>query len=254
MAKRSGEPEPRRDDGEQGEPDADDRIIAAAARSVQPTGAATGKLRRRTGRPAGKAAKRTAKAATKPAAKPVTKATRKAGTRPVVRKKPGGAGPQWRSPGYLVGLGALAVVVVVLLTTAVLLGIQNRGADAREQRRVEVLQTAREQVRTLVSISADTADRDVARLRAGATGDFAREFQDGALAQAVKRAGVQSTAEISEAGVERVDEDAARVLVAASANVRNTATPDGDQLTFRIAVELQRDGDRWLVSKVEFVQ
>jgi Mce-associated membrane protein len=50
-----------------------------------------------------------------------------------------------------------------------------------------------------------------------------------------------------------VDGDTVTVLAAVSATVQNADAPTGEQRQYRMKMQLQHDGDRWLVSDLEFV-
>ncbi len=56
-----------------------------------------------------------------------------------------------------------------------------------------------------------------------------------------------------EAGIVRSDERTATALVVVDGNVRNTAAPEGRVNTYRMKLELERQGGRWLTSMLEFV-
>jgi Mce-associated membrane protein len=172
-------------------------------------------------------------------------------------RRPGAKGPprRRRPTVFVVAVTTLTLLAVTLATVGVILTLQYRAAEADEARRQAVLQAARQQIINLVSISAETADHDIKRLLEGATGQFADELEtrSQAFAEVVKQAQVKSNGEISEVGIVRVDDNSARVLVAAKAIVRNTAAPEGEERNYRFAVNLEHQGDRWLVSTVEFV-
>jgi hypothetical protein len=58
---------------------------------------------------------------------------------------------------------------------------------------------------------------------------------------------------VSAAGIEKMAPDAATVLVTVSATVSNANTT-AQPVSYRLGVELQREGNRWLASDVKFVQ
>ncbi|MGH4022933.1 MAG: hypothetical protein ACRDT0_27605 [Pseudonocardiaceae bacterium] len=161
-----------------------------------------------------------------------------------------------RSRRYLAALATLTVLAVVLIVGGVILSVRVYQADVESDRRAEALQTARQMVLNLTTINHKTADRDVQRLLDGATGPFADEFGGSQpFVDMVRQSKVNSTGQVASAGVERVDENRARVLVAVRSEVRNTAAPEGGEpRNYRLGVDLQREGDRWLVSNMEFIQ
>ncbi|MFJ8816425.1 hypothetical protein [Amycolatopsis thermoflava] len=62
-----------------------------------------------------------------------------------------------------------------------------------------------------------------------------------------------STGQIADAGIERLSGDDATALVVASANVKNTQAPQGENRQYRLLLTLHREDGRWLVSELEFV-
>jgi Mce-associated membrane protein len=58
---------------------------------------------------------------------------------------------------------------------------------------------------------------------------------------------------VREAGLGRHDPDSARVLVVADSTVTTAAGPSPQKRHYRLQLDLVRDGDRWLVSDLQFV-
>ncbi len=151
----------------------------------------------------------------------------------------------------------LSVVALVLIVAAVLAGVGWWNAHQQDQRRATAVETGRQMAVALVSVSADTADADVRRVLDGAIGDFGKIFSENleSYVDIVRKGRVNTTGEVASAGLERIDDaGTARVLVAMKAVVRNEQVPQGENRTYRMAVELQEQADgRWLASKVDFV-
>jgi Mce-associated membrane protein len=129
----------------------------------------------------------------------------------------------------------------------------HRVADAR----VAALAAARQFAVDFVSINAATVDQDLARVAVGATGDFGDEFQRGmptvrtsVLDNKVSAAGI-----VLRAALVSSDADSAVALVAVDATIKNAKAPDGRTSHYRIQLDLVRPegGDRWLVSRLQFV-
>ncbi len=162
-------------------------------------------------------------------------------------------GPR-RSGRYSAVLAGLIVVVVALVGLGVVLGLRILQAEAEQTRRETVLQTARQFALDLTTIEYRTVDRDVQRLRDGSTEQFPEKFGLGpAFIDVVKQSQLVSTGEVTSAGVERVDENTARVLVAVRTTVRDVELPEGTPRNYRLGVQLTKTSDRWLVSNVEFI-
>ncbi|MFI6220395.1 hypothetical protein ACIBEH_07560 [Nocardia salmonicida] len=157
--------------------------------------------------------------------------------------------------GQIIGLAAAAVLVLALVVGAGFAAFAARSGSQDEDLRAQYTQTARQAVINLTTIRADSAKEDIDRILAVASGEFKNEF-DGRVdpfMDVVKQAKVVSTGEVVESGIESVDQDSAKVLVAAKQMVSNTgsAEPQSRQYRFRITVS---NGDSGMtVSKVEFV-
>nr|WP_296768742.1 hypothetical protein [Rhodococcus sp. (in: high G+C Gram-positive bacteria)] len=153
-------------------------------------------------------------------------------------------------------LTALFVVVVLALVAAgVYLFLGIRSADADVARGEQFVQTARQTVLNLTTIHPDSAQADVDRLLAGASGDFKAEFEgrEGPFVQVVQQARVDSNGEIIEAGIESSGDDFAEVLVAARAMVQNSDADQPEPRDFRLRVRVVDDGGVMTAARVEFV-
>ncbi|MFC6009968.1 hypothetical protein [Nocardia lasii] len=157
--------------------------------------------------------------------------------------------------GHIIGLAAAAVLVLALVVGATFTALAARSGSQDEKLRAQYTQTARQAVINLTTIRADSAKEDIDRILSVASGEFKTEF-DGRVEpfmDVVKQAKVVSSGEVVESGIESVDENSAKVLVAAKQMVSNTgsAEPQARQYRFRITVS---KGDTGMtVSKVEFV-
>ncbi|MFD3707285.1 hypothetical protein ACFWUP_29470 [Nocardia sp. NPDC058658] len=157
--------------------------------------------------------------------------------------------------GQIIGLAAAAVLVLALVVGATFTALAARSASQEEDLRAQYTQTARQAVINLTTIRADSAKEDIDRILSVASGEFKTEF-DGRVdpfMDVVKQAKVVSSGEVVESGIESVDENSAKVLVAAKQTVSNTgsAEPQSRQYRFRVTVS---QGDAGMtVSKVEFV-
>jgi Mce-associated membrane protein len=153
----------------------------------------------------------------------------------------------------------LTVVLIVVLVAA-LVGLVVAGRMWYQQQRLQdarqgALAAARQTTVDFVSISAETVDRDLQRIAAGATGEFKDEFTRGLpqVRAAVVENKVSSTGTVLRAAVVSADLDSAVVLVAMDASVKNVGAPEGRLSHYRIQVDVVLDGGRWLVSRLQFV-
>jgi Mce-associated membrane protein len=121
----------------------------------------------------------------------------------------------------------------------------------------EAIAAARQLATNFVSISAASVDADLARIAAGATGEFGEEFGRGmpGVRQAVLENKVESAGTVLRAGLVSGDADSAVVLVAIDATVKNVKAPDGRISHYRIQLDLALDtaSGKWLVAKLQFV-
>jgi len=128
---------------------------------------------------------------------------------------------------------------------------------ALDRAHAQALAAARQTAVDFVSVSASSVDRDLARIVAGATGEFREEFVRGQaqVRAAVVENKVASTGSVLRAGLVSGDRRSAVVLVAVDATVRNVKAPEGRPSHYRIQVEVNRDpgAGRWLVSRLQFV-
>jgi Mce-associated membrane protein len=150
-------------------------------------------------------------------------------------------------------LAALAVAVAVVAYA----GSTWHGAQARSEAKSAALTAARQFAVDFVSINAATVDQDLARIAIGATGDFGDEFQHGmaTVRTSVLDNKVQAAGTVLRAALVSSDADSAVVLVAVDATVKNVKAPAGRTSHYRIQLDLVRPkgGDRWLVSRLQFV-
>lgn len=106
-----------------------------------------------------------------------------------------------------------------------------------------------------MSIDGSRAQDDVQRIIDNSTGQFRDDFKNsadefvgvGKESKAVTEASVQATA------VESMTKDSAVVLVTAATTIRNAAGANQQPRTWRLSVDVVRDGGRIKMSKVDFV-
>lgn len=160
-----------------------------------------------------------------------------------------------RWPSRRLVAGALVALTVAVVATGVVFGLQTRSNSAEDARRAEVVAVARQQTINLMTVNSDNVDGQLNGLLDGTTGAFRREFEGvrDIFAQVVRNGKVDSKGVVDQAGVVSLSEDSARVLLALTSTVSNAEQPEAELRRYRIAVELERESDRWLVTKMEFV-
>lgn len=156
--------------------------------------------------------------------------------------------PQWK-------VVAAIAVLALALTAAAFGGYRWYGDRALDQAHEAALAAARQTAVNFVSVSASSVDRDLQRIVAGATGEFKDEFVRGQaqVRAAIVENKVESTGTVLRAGLVSGDRRSAVVLVAVDATVKNVKAPDGRPSHYRIQVDVTREGDSWLVSRLQFV-
>ncbi|MFD6450700.1 hypothetical protein ACFWF3_07940 [Nocardia sp. NPDC060220] len=157
--------------------------------------------------------------------------------------------------GQIIGLAAAAVLVLALVVGATFTALAARSGNQDEDLRAQYTQTARQAVINLTTIRADSAKEDIDRILAVASGEFKNEF-DGRVdpfMDVVKQAKVVSTGEVVESGIESVDENSAKVLVAAKQMVSNTGSAEPQSRQYRFRITVSKGDSGMTVSKVEFV-
>lgn len=153
----------------------------------------------------------------------------------------------------------LSVLVVALLGAAVTLAfVVKSHTDARDQvvaARDNALQAGRQAILNLDALSATSIDQDLARVIAGATGQFKSQFvaAQADLKNLVVTRKTTSKGTILSAGVVRSDQASATVLVAVDRVVKDSTTPDGTTAHDRWKVSLELRSGRWLVANLEAV-
>jgi Mce-associated membrane protein len=106
-----------------------------------------------------------------------------------------------------------------------------------------------------MSLNFNSAADDVKRIIDNTTGDFKKDFQGQAdeftkVAQASK---VVTEATVNATAVQKMSKDTATVLVAVTTQVSNAASKDQQPRSWRLRVDLARDGGQLKLAKVEFV-
>ena len=150
---------------------------------------------------------------------------------------------------------ALSVVGVLLLLALAAVTVQLLRYDTVDDRRADILRAAKQSALNLTSIDNREFAEDVQRVLDGSTGAFRSDFEARAedLESVLKDNQVISQGDVVEAGIVRHDERTATALVVVDSEVRNTAAPEGRVNTYRMRLELERVGGRWLTSMLEFV-
>lgn len=153
-------------------------------------------------------------------------------------------------------LGAVAVVAAVAM--AVVSGYlsvahQRQLEDARN--RAEYVAAAKQVAVTLMSVDVDDPEGGVQRILDNSVDPFRADFSGAAddFIKVAKDAKVTTRASATAAAVKSATPDSAVVLVAATSTVTDADGVAEPPRSWRLVVDLRRDGDRIKMSSVEFL-
>lgn len=158
-----------------------------------------------------------------------------------------------RTPVVLI---ACLVVVLALLAAAAIVGaLKLRDNRQRDDARAAALGAARQEALNLTSIDGRAIDADLQRVLDGATGGFRTDFQQRSkdLKTVLSENEVVADGHVIDAALVRCDLDTATALVVVDSTVKNKAAPAGRANTYRMQLDLERHGSRWLTSALQFV-
>jgi Mce-associated membrane protein len=154
----------------------------------------------------------------------------------------------------------LALALGLLIVTALgglvgWLGFRADQSHQREQQRAMFLAAARQGALNLTTISYTEVDADINRILDSATGTFHDDFQKRSepFVAVVKQAQSKSQGTITESGLESMQGDNARALVAVTVTTSNAGAAEQEPRSWRMRIDVQRVGDMAKVSNVEFV-
>ena len=131
----------------------------------------------------------------------------------------------------------------------------HRHQAAEQQRSAEYAAAARQSVVTLMSLDFNKAKEDVQRIIDNSTGQFRDDFKNQAddFIKVAQDSKVITEVTVNATGVESMTNDSAVVLVSATSRVTNAAGAKQEPRSWRLSVNLQRDGGQIKMAKVEFV-
>jgi Mce-associated membrane protein len=149
----------------------------------------------------------------------------------------------------------VGVLVLGIVASAVVGGLAVRADRAADADRDAVVAVARTQALALMSVNADSIDSQLDTVLDGTTGSFRRDLEGirQSFAQVVRDGRVDSQGTVDLAGVKDLDGHQGTVLLALSASVTNSQSPQAQPRRYRISVDVVREADRWLVAGMEFV-
>ncbi|BDB44943.1 MULTISPECIES: hypothetical protein [Mycobacterium] len=153
-----------------------------------------------------------------------------------------------------------AVVAALLISCAALAGSgylvwDHHQAEQQRQRAKEFAAAARNAVLTMMSIDGNRARDDMQRFADETTGQFKAGVLMGAedMVKALEQSKITAKATIQAVGVQSMTENSAVVLVAAKSELTKPDKDKPEIRMWRLVVNVERDGGRLKVAKVEFV-
>lgn len=129
-------------------------------------------------------------------------------------------------------------------------------AEETAQEYSDVTRAASEATVAFLTVDHKRMDELTDRVLDKTTGEFKKEYQSSikSLTDAAVSQESVSTGSIEEVGLGDVDADSASVFVAAGSTVKNKGTKgEVEDRSWRMKLTMAKEGDRWLVSKLEFV-
>ncbi|MDT5179696.1 MAG: Mce-associated rane protein [Mycobacterium sp.] len=151
---------------------------------------------------------------------------------------------------------ALVIIFTVgFLGASAFMFWHHRQATEEQQRSAEFAAAARQGVVTLMSLNFNNAADDVKRIIDNTTGDFKKDFQGQAdeFTKVAQESKVITEATVNATAVQAMSKDTATVLVAVTTQVSNVASKQQEPRSWRLRVNLARDGGQLKLAKVEFV-
>lgn len=154
-----------------------------------------------------------------------------------------------------IATGVATLSSVALFAASGYMVQQLQDVQAGDRQRAEFVAAARQAAVTLMSIDFNNPQDSVQRIVDNSTGSFRQEFEGAAddFIKVAKDAKVTTKATATAAAVESTTADSAVVLVSVSSTVTNAAGAAEAPRSWRLTMDLQREGDQIKMAKVEFV-
>jgi Mce-associated membrane protein len=169
--------------------------------------------------------------------------------------------PRWpwrlRRPNRTaVGVGSAIVVLCACLAASGYMVWQHRTLVLQRQHAAEFAAAAREEIATLMSIDSAHAAESIQHAIDDTTGALKSQMEatSSYTAKNAQDAQVTTKATVQDVAVESMTDNSAVVLVVTRSDTINPDKSVRPPVFWRLGVNLDRDGDRLKISKLEFVQ
>ncbi|OBF18510.1 hypothetical protein [Mycobacterium sp. ACS4331] len=156
---------------------------------------------------------------------------------------------------HVIVAAAAAVALVALVAAGSFLVWSGHKADQQRAQEAEFAAAARQGVINLMSLNFNNGDADLQRLIDSTTGEFRADFEKSrdSFKAVMNESKVVTEANVRATAVEKMTDDTATVLVAATSQVSNTAGKQQQPRAWRLSIDVARDNGQIKMSKVEFV-
>jgi Mce-associated membrane protein len=155
-----------------------------------------------------------------------------------------------------VGVGTAIVLICVSLAASGYIVWQHRTLVQRQQHAAEFAAAAREEVATLMSIDPAHAAENIQHTIDDTTGTLKSQLEatSSYMAKNAQDAQVTTKATVQDVAVESMTDNSAVVLVVAKSDTINPDKSVRPPVFWRLSVNIDRDGDRLKMSKLDFVK
>ncbi|MFZ1163369.1 hypothetical protein [Mycobacterium sp.] len=155
-----------------------------------------------------------------------------------------------------VGVSAAIVLVCAALAASGYILWQHRTLMHQRQHAEEFVAAAREEVAALMSIDPAHAAENLQHSIDDTTGALKSQLEatSGYMVKNTQDAQVATKATVQDVAVESMTDNSAVLLVVAKSDTINADKSSRPTVFWRLSIDLERDGDRLKMSKLEFVQ
>jgi Mce-associated membrane protein len=160
--------------------------------------------------------------------------------------------PTWKT----VGIGAAIMLLCASVAASGYMVWQHRTLVQQRQHAAEFAAAAREEIATLMSIDPAHAAESIQHAIDDTTGALKSQMEatSSYVAKNAQDAQVSTEATVQDVAVESMTDNSAVVLVVTKSDTINPDKSVRPSVFWRLSVNLDRDGDRLKISKLEFVQ
>ncbi len=155
-----------------------------------------------------------------------------------------------------VGVGTAIVLICVSLAASGYIVWQHRTLVQRQQHAAEFAAAAREEVATLMSIDPAHAAENIQHTIDDTTGTLKSQLEatSSYVVKNAQDARITTKATVEDVAVESMTDNSAVVLVVAKSDTINPDKSVRPSVFWRLSVNIDRDGDRLKMSKLDFVK